>query len=177
MSGTSSGEDSVSQNDHNLSHNEYNASSNEDLMLEIDSYSPDGLSNAIVTPLVNGPFLRGDLSSNNKEISFTRTQESTPNACGPGPSNSSPALRKRKDEKKRELSNQLRLESLQERTQIIQKQKDVIKNALQIVDVRHYKGSNYLLLGDNDDELKMHNGSNVCACFLLSIMQTVFTHL
>lgn len=71
------------------------------------------------------------------------------------------------DLKKREVSNSLRLESLKERTQVIQKQKDIVKNALQKIDSDQFKGSNHVILDGNDEGLDIPAEGKVWTFFPL----------
>ena len=65
------------------------------------------------------------------------------------------------------MSNSLRLESLKERTQVIQKQKDIVKNALQKIDSDQFKGSNHVILDGNDEGLDIPAEGKVWTFFPL----------
>lgn len=58
---------------------------------------------------------------------------------------------------KKEISNKLRLETLEERREVLKTQKEIVKNALQKVDAGSVKGGNHIVFGNDDNRTDEEN--------------------
>ena len=73
---------------------------------------------------------------------------------------SSRTSKRNKSMNKKEVSNKLRLGTLEERTKVLQNRKEVVKNALQKVDAGSVKGVNHIVFENDDEDVDDNNGES-----------------
>jgi hypothetical protein len=111
------------------------SSSSSDETEESDQVSETKNSNSVVNSSVN--VLRNDETNTNYKQSSCTSKLSEAESC--------------QSRNKKELSNKLRLETLEERKEILNDQKEIVKKALQNVDTGLVKGGNHVVFENGDD--------------------------